>query len=408
MATFTSKDIQLLFIGQAATATTGGISAMNDGEIGIFTPSGVRLTEATAATAEKFIIVKKTPNGGVPLVSPVINKRDITKTHLKVYSPLVNQLVTVGYNGTSGSIDVINDNDYHVRISLRAEYVDNHGGLYIKHGWYRSDVNATQYEIATALVKNIVANFSKEPEQVVKVTMLCNDAGVATTGNINVVHGSRAIFAVTPADFQVGGLVRLGTATTTSTYKVVSIIGNAVTVDSPINETTQTYVAGSAESISLANATAASFGFIVEGVTLGHVTGKIHNDLMPVSFDLTLEGFGATSNVLVNGAYPGSGTQKQVRELEWFCQGNEGDFYRMGEPNIITPRAEATGNYDLIDIQTLENYTGSIVSGPIHKAFTLAIPQTAPNYAVTGTANDITDVLEVLTFGAVNGSLTVS
>ena len=408
MATFSQKDIQLVFIGAEAATTTGAIDAMNDGEIGIFTPAGARITEATAATTEKFIIVKKTPNGGVPLLSSIINKKDLKAVVRKAYDPAVAKVHTVGYDGANGSLEAINDNNYILRLNLRAEYVDNHGGLYVKHGFHKSTAAATEYEVVTNLLRNIQASLSKEPTDRVLVEMLADDAGVATTGTVSVVKGSKTFVTTVPGNFAVGGLVRLGNATTDDTYKIVSIVGNNITLDTKVTAVTQTFAIGAAESVSQANAIAATYGLRFTGLEEPHVIGKLHNDLMAQDFDVTLENFGTTTNVTVNGAYAGSGTERQVQELEWFAQGNEGDFQRMGEPNIYPSRAEASGNYDLIDLQIEELSTGSITTGPIHRAYTLAIPETAPSYAVAGTPNDITDVLEVLAFGALNGDLTIT
>jgi hypothetical protein len=323
MSAFSQKDIQLLFVGGNAAATTGAISAMNDGEIGIFTPAGVRVTEATAATVDKFMIVKKTPNGGVPLVSPVVNKKDIKRIYRKVYVPSAEQVSTIGYDGTNGAIESINDNEYHVRVSLRQGYISNHGGLYLKHGFYKSDISATQYEVASGLLLDLVTNFSKEAEKVIMFEMLLNAAGVATAGTTAVVKGSKTIIASVPADYQVGGAVRLGTTTSAATYKVVSIVGNVVTLETRVTAATQTFAIGAARGITAANAAAATCGVRATGIASIHVTGKLHGDLMPNIFDISLENFGSTPNVLVTNASAGNGTEKQLKELEWFCQGNE-------------------------------------------------------------------------------------
>lgn len=408
MSSFSQKDIQLLFVGAAATKTTGAIDAMNDGEIGIFTPSGKRITEALAATEEKFIIVKKTPNGGVPLLSSVIDKKNIKRLSRKEYVAATNQVSVIGYDGTNGFIDVFNDNEYKVTMNFREGLTSNHGGLYLKHGFYNSDASATEFEVGSNIAKSIVTNLSKEAEQLLSVTLICNDAGAATTGTITAVKGSKVVVATVPGELEVGGLVRLGTNTTEGVYKIVSIVGNNITLDTPVTVTSGVFAIAAAEYVTAALATAASFGVALTAISSAHVVGKLHGNLQPLLFDVTISGFGATQNVLLIPGTAGSGTQKQVQELEWFCQGNEGDFHRIGEPNLITPRTEAIGNYDLIDLQIEELYTGSITTGPIHKAYTLAIPETAPNYAITGTADDITDVLEILKNGAVDGSLAVA
>lgn len=407
MATFSQSDIQLLFIGAAATKTTTTISAMNDGEIGIFTPAGTMLTESTAATADSFIIVKKTANGGIPLVSNIIKKADIKSAKRVVYTAAVQQVTNVGYNGTSGSIDVVNNNDYHVRVSLRQGRTSNHGGLYLKHGFYSSDSSATQYEIAEGLFKNLVNEFSKEANKPVKVTMLSDDAGVAIGGSetLTANYGSKYVVSSGTSHALVAGdVVRIaGTATTVPVYTVESVSGANIKLTVPYQGTSGATLA--AEELT---ALTGAFGLVLTGQAAPHKTGKLHNDLSPNIFDVSLEEFGTTTLANSANAIAGNGTEKQVKELEWFLQGNEGEYFRMGEPNLFDKRTEASGNYDLIVLSIVQNYQGSIVSGPIKTSYMLAIPETAPNYAIAATSDDITDVLEVLAFGSATGALAVT
>jgi hypothetical protein len=433
MATFSQKDIQLLFIGAAATKTTGGISAMNDGEIGIFTPAGARVTEATAATIDKFIIVKKTANSGVPLVSGIINKNNIKLATRKVYTAATEEVVNLGYNGSAGAIEAINDNHYHIRISLRQGRTSNHGGLYLKHAFYESDLNATQAEIASTLVANIRAEFSKEPDPILKAEALCNDAGAAITVAagadltfLSFVNGSKYVTGIigsggSPAlgtdeildNITVGDYLRVGTATTAPVYLVVANTpGTAttpafLTLNSAYVGTSTDIAYGSTEVITAANAATANFGIKLTGIAQAYKVGKLDQDLQPNIFDVTLENFGTTQNVVTTMATAGNGTEKQIKALEFFAQGNEGDFLRMGEPLTFDRRVEASGNYDLIDIVTQEIYADSIVAGPINKVYTLAIPASAPDYAIAATADDITDVLEILA-GTATDALAVS
>jgi len=48
----------------------------------------------------------------------------------------------------------------------------------------------------------------------------------------------------------------------------------------------------------------------------------------------------------------------------------------LGEPNLYPQRADVQDgvNYHVIDLITEELYTGSITTGPIRKAFTVAVP----------------------------------
>jgi hypothetical protein len=407
MATFNQREFQQLFIGAAATKTTDGISAMNPGEIGIFTPSGARVTEANAGATEKFIIVRKR-TAGVPLaISAIIDKSTIKSGVRKVYVPAVNQVTTIGYNGTSGSITDVADTDYFVRVNLRQGRTSNHGGLYLKHAFYKTGSTTSELDIASVFVKSLTNEFLKEADKVVKVDLLTNDAGVATTGAVSYVKGSKYATAVVPADFEIGGLLRLGTATTSPVYKIVNITSTTLELDTFVMENTATLATGAAESVSAANALAASYGIRLTAQPGKYVVGRLENDLSPELFDVTVSGFGATPITRVAGT-AGTGTLNQVKSLEWFVQGNDGNFIRKGEPYVFPSYEEASGNYDLIDLVTEEISTDSMIAGPIHKVFTIAIPQTAPNYAVAGTADDITDVLEILVFGSATGAFAVS
>src|SRR6218665_481297 len=394
MTAFSQIGAQQLMIGAQATKTTGNISSMNDGEIGIFTPAGTRVTEATAATIKEFIIVKKTASGGVPLVSSPIKKANIKVANRRLYTASTEQLSFIGYNSTlnTGAIDVINANDYHIRLSLRQGRTSNHGGLYLKHAFYTSDTSATQAEISLNLFQDLVAEFSREPD---RIAVFSRINGATSTGTIvetySPVYGSKYVNASAASTLVAGDYIRFGTTTADAVYRVVTVSGTVIMLDTPFQGTTA--VASSVDYIAAATALGDDFGIKIQGLASPYRVGRLAQDLQVNTIDITLEGFGTTLYSLTTSATPGNGTEKQVKELEFFCQGNEGDYFRMGEPNIFTPRAEATGNYDLIDIVVENLKTDSIVVGAARQHYTLAIPQTAPNYAVAGTADDITDVL---------------
>jgi len=143
MATFSQNDITLLFVGGAATKTTGSIAAMNQYEIGIFTPAGARVTESTAATVTEFIVVQSRGTDAAPIVSPIIKKTDVVKASRKAYTAATEEVDYIGYNTSSGSIDAINDKLYRIRLSMDESLNFNKGRIYIKDGVYQSDATAT-------------------------------------------------------------------------------------------------------------------------------------------------------------------------------------------------------------------------------------------------------------------------
>ena len=410
---FSQKDIQTLFVGTAVAITTGGMDQMNAGEIGIFTPGGARMTEALAATEQFFIIAKKV--GTELLVSSKIAKSDITQASFKLGAVASAVVCSVGFNGVGGSIEAINDNPYYLRLEMIAGCTDNHGGYYAKPAYFKSDLNTTEMEVANALAINATNNFAREASKAVLVEVLSDATGTAFgagTGTLSIVKGSNKAVASVDATVgvEVGSYVRFGTALTSPCYKVLSVDAatDTITFDRKVTQATAVLANTVAVWVTLANAEASACGLRLTGVEDAHVLGKFHNDGQLVNFQVTLQDFGSTTNTKVGGSV-GSGTNLQVAELERFCQGNEGEIYgEMGFPNNFAQRAEATlPLYNLITITTLEMYNKSITAGPINKGFTLAIPA-ASGYAVTGTTDDITDVLEVLSPVTVAGALTMA
>lgn len=126
------------------------------------------------------------------------------------------------------------------------------------------------------------------------------------------------------------------------------------------------------------------------------------------------EEFGSTVVGNSASASEGTGTYEQVAELENFLQGFRGEQYEMGEPNLFDSSAlrlatstVTGGGYDLITFEHSNTHT-NFQNNVAKKEVILAVPATAPNFAVTGASDDITDILEVLAFGSANGNLAMS
>jgi hypothetical protein len=276
MATFSQNDVLTLFVGAAATKTTGAPSTLNDGEIGLFTPAGTRLTEANAATNDEFVIMRGVGAGEIIQVSGIINKNDIVDAtaNVQAYSAATSKVVSIGYNGTSGSIDAQNDTDYMVRVNMREGRTSNHGGVYVKHGYYSADSSATQEEIVAGLHLSLVNEFSKEPGDPVLVEAFCDAAGTAISSDssdtIVGVAGSRyLVFTDTSADntfvaTSAGDWIRIGTATTDEVYKIkvgVGVGGGTMELETPLQSAVNiTNAATGAEYITNAQAAAGNLG----------------------------------------------------------------------------------------------------------------------------------------------------
>lgn len=410
MATFSQKDITLLFVGKSSTAiTTGGIATLNDGEIGIFTPAGVRLTEATASTTTEFVLAQGKASGVPPIVSPIIKGTNVVKANKKVRVAATEQVDYIGYNTSTGSIDAQNNNEYFVRLFIDQSLTSNHGGQLIKHGVYKSDASATQVEIANGLADSLIKNVSREPEKLYKVERVTSSTTTAaTTGTIAVVNGSKYITAAT--DIDNGGAVAgdyfviSGVA-----YKIVAInVGGAqvAELDTPYQGDTNSAVAdASCSFITAANAAAGNWGIKITGKALNFSVGKKH--YTKTKWTLTTQGFGTTLVTNSVAATEGSGTYEQAKELEFFLRGNNGEINRMGEPNIFPLVSDVANEpYDIIHIMT-EETDGVMTTHKRRKNYMLLIPYATPAFADGGSADDLTDVLEVSIWGSANGNLAI-
>lgn len=425
---YTQKNVNYLVIGGTANkeTTLNTISAMNTGEIGIFTPEGVRITEATAATsaAAEFEIVAKLADGTIQK-SPKYKKADIVKATRKVYAAGTVQTDYLGYNGTTGSIDVINSNLYKINIQVQELLKSNSDGRKVKFGIYESSSAATQAEIGAGLLKSLINNFDREYEKFIKFYMLADHAGTEAAGASDTFVGNAGstkilvteVGGVLPYLFAVGDYLRIGAATTDPVYKIVGTTvtvadGGVLTLDVPLQDAVNTSGTGAVEYITAAQMTTANCGIKMVGQALSFKAGKFNDEV--AQWDTQLVGFEDTTQTFKStAATRGTGTVNQLKQMEWFFQGNEGETFRENFSTTFAARtnadsAVAGGGYNLI---TLQFETKNVVAfeQPVSpQSIVLALPATAPNYAVTGTADDITDVLEVLAFGSANGDLAIS
>jgi len=422
----TQRNVEHLFIGGTATKTTANYpNSMNAGEIGIFTPEGIRVTEATAATIDEFVVALEDANG-VEYVSPVYNKNDIKSAKRTVYAAATAQLDYLGYNGTTGSIDAINNNLYKINIQVQELLRANTDGRKTKFGVYKSDSSATQAEIAIGLAGSLVNNFDREAEKFITFNAICSDAldtNYTMDETVTVTNGSKAISIATDYDYNtgtdlaVGDFIRIADTDTTvaltdDVYRIETINSTSdIRLDRPYQGTsgTRTHGNNSTQAITAADGAAADWGISMTGAALDFVAGKENYEV--VRWETQVVDFGTTTqNFKSTAASRGNGTINEVAELEWFLQGNEGEYYREGFSTVHTPRSLVDssvtgGGYDMTTITFDSAHTNAFQNVISPRVLTLATPATAPNYAITGTSDDITDVLEVLAFGSANGNL---
>jgi len=287
---------------------------------------------AIASGSNKIMIVAKNDSGKIVISEP-IKVSDIKHVSAKAYVAPTEQIDYVGFNGTTGSIEVINSNLYQVNIEM-ANYGSTGSELrYHKQGHFNSAASATELSIAEGLRDSLIRNFSREPEKRIKFEMVCNNAGLALgTGVDNVVftNGSKIISATdidnatTNAALAVGDLLRVGTAVTDPVYRITAIdsVANTATLDQAFQGDTTTIADTALERIAAASLAAADYGIKLTGQPKLFKLGKIRYEKMV--FVTQLVDCGDTIVTKSQAAKLGIGEGKAVAEEEWFTIGNYG------------------------------------------------------------------------------------
>ena len=400
MATFTEKDKTSLFVGKAVTITSGNdLSAVADGEIAIFNKTKTTRLAEGASDASFTIVEGKT---GTPFVSDTINVSDVTQVVRRTYEAAVEKVDYIGTTGAGSSeaIEVINDNLYFIRLHIDQSITTSQGGgILVKHGQFKSAASGnTQKSIVQGLYDSLVNNFSREAKPYIAFGRTnSGTVSPSVSGDLTVKYGSKFITAATDIDQGAQGQIGDYLSIAGVVYQIVAINGETATVDVPYTGESGTVADADCGIIDEAAANAGNWGIKLEGKPLKFSVGKMN--YKKANWKTTVQNFGTTKVTESAGAYPGSGTYEQAAELEFFYKGNDGEYFRSGNPNIFDrPIATVPGTtYHTISIQVEQN-GGITTRNKRSKTYTLLIPAGA-NYAIDGTANDITDILEDLLAG---------
>jgi len=266
-----------------------------------------------------------------------------------------------GWNGTSGSIDAINSNRYTVRVNFKNN-VDMYSQQSDLHFFeYVSDASATQLEVADNIVQQMVKaeKFNGlllgKKRGSVKVSLLSAAAVTedvaASSGTAAFVNGSKSVTIGNTPAFAVGDYISAAADDATPRYKVVAISGNVATLAIPYAEATETVADGTAKYIAAATMAAAAAGIKITSLEQEWKLGRLTDT--QVTFEVSLDGWGATTAVADTAAVKGSGHGKEVAELEWFGKGSQGAPYRTGiisNETDITLYASKDASYDIVEI----------------------------------------------------------
>lgn len=390
MSVTQTRNVDYVLVGKNVnTGSISGINDLADGEIGVFTTGG----GTGVAADEKFIIALGGANSKPAFVSEAINPSEVEVIKNRGLELATEQQVHIGFDGTDGSIaNLIPDGYYKVDLYIQEYLTSNTDGRYIKHGQFLAGSLApTQAEVADGVALSLYLNFKREAEDYMQFDVLSSAASVVTLGTVDVVQGSKVATLSNTTDVAANGdYLRLGNTTSDPMYKVVSGAGTTtVTFDRPVNQATQQFAIGAADSITNAAADAADAGIEITGKPLSFVVGKEQYKKVRWT-TLISEDFTTTENRVAATAFEGIGTYEQASEAEWFARGFEGEYHRMGEPTIypFSGSADSALTYDVLTIRFKASNLVGFQDMESPKQISLYTPDGVGYMAVAKTAAD--------------------
>lgn len=316
----------------------------------------------TQNDGEKFTLVR---GGSEPLVDH-IEKSKIKAVRVQDYRAEVQQVTSIGFDGTSGSlsdaegegtikfVDVTDGFEPFPRVSASVNVKD-------------ADL---PYDIAVDLINQINGSNEAFVNLDIRSDVTTSSVQDSTPSNITatVTNGSKnVVFSADPANVSAGQTLRIGTATTDTSpvYKVVSVSGNTVVIDRPYK--------GESDSGVSAGVGAAP----AEGDAVGLIaTGKLSKDGEPAtSFQTSADGIFAGINISAEqDPVTATGSYAQMKNLEEFSWGNRSFYMTNYFPQ--TPESDLTAGetYDLAVIEYENNNDDAVISQNETRQIYVAFP----------------------------------
>ncbi len=401
----------------AANSYINDLTDLADGELAVVNDQNMVLSAVTVLTDDRVAqtgirIVGR--YGSRIVYSDFIKAENIISVRPIPSANFAEQVTHLGYNGTSGAIQIINSNTYKLKVNFEQVGRTGQGISDFVSVFVESDTSATGGEVVFGLEQLLRLAFNKQAERPIRMAVL-NSATLVPNNefdqNITVVQGSK--FIVSAAGYTtvggvitaaVGDFIRLGSATETdaavalgsAVYKVVSISGSTMELDRPVTGVSGTYTASAdVELIQAATAEAANWGIRFTAIAPTHEVGK--RPYSKIAFTLGLEDFGTTTVSYTTAMSLGHGEEEAIADLEWFTYGQSGFRYRADYmmPQY-TSRVVSGTDYHQVAIAWASDSRTESIGGPGHNPKQLIIAA-ADTYADTEAPDIVFEVLEAYT-----------
>lgn len=389
----TQNDVMQLLIGKdigavpsvAAGSPVVDYSSLADGEIAVVNAHHIVLSAASVLTDDIVAEhgIKLVQRSGTDLLSSDFIKQNQILSYKGITDAAAAEQVTyIGYNGTSGAVEVVNSKLYVVRLSLQEKDQTGQGQEWIINAPYKSTASATEHAIANGLALSLANAVNRQTVKPMSVELIANVAHAATGAFDNtctVTNGETLVTVATNKQYNtgtelaVGDYVRFsatpavtGSAVTDGIYKVTELVSTTqFRVDRPIEAASASYTNGKAGATVL-NSTkiaAADLGIRMTGIARPFSLGRYRYSKVDFVVGLDSdESFGDTPVTYSTDMSLGVGTYHQIAELEWDLEGNRGDVYK-GDFMHPAEKADAdsTAAYDQIAITYYGNPTTNAV-----------------------------------------------
>lgn len=351
---------------------TAGLTAGNlttnlaHGEIVIVDQDGAIVNTAALVTAATSFRIMQGVADEPPYMSDVIRKKDIVSIKSSIFEQRQEEKVFIGYNMTSGSIEVISANVY--ALTVDGIYKNpNDPSAFTTMASYESALSgATQYKIARGIAQVLGKAYAQFTHGV-RVNIVSTSAvdALQTVVGCEVIEGDSVLSytslqGTTPA---IGTVLAIPGITggdhrdeTTTLYEIVyiDIVNKIVELDRPYTNRSQSAI----DIEQVTDITTGDFGISLEGVS--PVPISVGEEVIFSNFTVTTSGFGdtiETSGTTALAFKQGFGRGDMVANAEFWHQGGgseRGKYQDREFQNTIQETIRANG-YSMVKIEFEHN-----------------------------------------------------
>lgn len=349
---------------------------LGNGECVITDPSGKVLDTTTAVkSVDRIFLHTRSSQGDDVARSVELPGSAITGLFCENYAAATEQISYLGYNGTSGNIDVnlVADTLYWIKvISKHTSHCRDVETFSWKSGYSTPTAADVVLRLAQSInIKGGVNGY--DPTLRIQAEALTDATSVAIVPTGTVTTGSKTVtFSAAVTTLAVGDVLTIATVP----YLVEKVISTTqVQINMP-------YQGASASGVALAEVPKTdNWGLKITGLPYEFIPGKYNYRI--ASFELTTSE-DIASEFSITAHNRGKGTFKQVAELEWYCKNYQGNDKKV-DPEGLRPieyKYEYTyavdgsaETYDLVTITWKNRETETIHGNTVQEgSVVLAIP----------------------------------